>query len=323
MQNSNKPALLVSVHIHQWGNRKSDKSATAMATVGHGASEDAGNFTKKLLPHAVEMRRISTLHGQIRDFVNMETLPWMADGTRILASQNYLDFVSKFRAKKSEFESAVADFILAYPQLIADAQAKLGGLYNAADYPSPERLASKFKCEMDLMPLPDVTDFRLEISDAERRKFESKIRETQAKAMLDCWSRLHTVVKSAAERLADPKGVFRESLISNITEICQLLPKLNFTNDPMLEAERVKIEQLASGLAPEMLRSNASERKSAADQLAQIQSKMAAIMGGNPPPSAEDQASARLVALRLGGATIEGDGPTRLDLGVIIKTGSN
>lgn len=281
-KNSQKPALLVDVKISKWEGRKQDKAATESTQKAYGAEPGTGNYHKKVLPDAEQLQTVLTAAGRLRDFVNRETLPWLRDGTRILSASNYLNFVTQFRDEKSKFEIAVADFLAVYPSLLADAQKKLGAMYRPEDYPDVNQLARKFRCEIDFLPMPDATDFRMEISDAEKAAFEAKVTATQSKAMRDCWERLHAVVQSAAERLADPNAKFRESLISNITEICGLLPRLNFTNDPQLEAERVRVEQLAAGLSPETLRADATERKNAADALREMESKMAAIMGGLP-----------------------------------------
>ncbi len=285
--NSTKPALLVSVHIHQWGNRKQDKTANKTVQNAHGNSSGTVNSTKKLLPDSPELQKIATLTGQIREFLKVETLPWMADGTRILSSANYLEFVGKFRAKKSEFEQAVADFVAVYPVQVVEAQAKLAGLYLASDYPLQSQIASCFRCEIDFMPLPDVADFRIDISDAEKSIFESKLKETQSKAMADCWNRLHTVVSHAAEKLQDPKATLRDSLVSNILEICSLLPKLNYTNDPALEAQRVKVEQMAAGFNTDKLRNSATQRQNAAAELSKIMSGMATFMTPKKPDDTE------------------------------------
>lgn len=280
--NNQKPALLVDVKISKWEGRKLDKEATESTQKTFGAESGTGNYRKKVLPDAEQLQNVITAAGRLRDFVNRETLPWLRDGTRILSAANYLNFVTQFRAERSKFETAVADFLAAYPNLLADAQKKLGAMYRPEDYPDVSQLSRKFRCEIDFLPMPDASDFRMEITDAEKSAFEAKVMETQSKAMRDCWERLHGVVKTAAEKLADPNAKFRESLISNITEICGLLPRLNFADDPQLEAERVRVEQLAARLSADTLRVNATERKTAADTLREMESKMTAIMGPMP-----------------------------------------
>lgn len=269
-------ALLVSVNIGQWTGRRVDKRATDTANIAHKAKENAGKYHKKLLPNAVELEAIGTIGSQVRKYFYEQTLPWMADGSRIIAGKNYLNFVSKMRAFKVEFENAVKDFETAYPRLKKEAIKTLGDLYDKDEY--PDDIASKFNIEATYLPLPDVGDFRTEITDAEKKQFIAKMRDVEGDAMRDCWTRLHTVVKTAADKLAQPDAIFRDSLIENITEIVNLLPMLNITDDKDLEKQRRDIQKVIGNLDSSDLREDVLARAKASKALSDIESKMGAFM---------------------------------------------
>jgi hypothetical protein len=81
-----------------------------------------------------------------------------------------------------------------------------------------------------------------------------------------------------AEKLADPKAIFRDSMLENTREICALLPRLNFTDDPNLEAMRQQVE--ASLLKhPEALRNDPDLRHDTAVEAKKIMDAMGAFMG--------------------------------------------
>jgi hypothetical protein len=88
------------------------------------------------------------------------------------------------------------------------------------------------------------------------------------------------VVSKAAEKLQNPESVFRDSLIENIQDICQLLPRLNVSDDPNLEAMRLQVEKLLTEVKPSDCRNSITERKTAAAKLDDITSKMSVFMGG-------------------------------------------
>jgi hypothetical protein len=57
----------------------------------------------------------------------------------------------------------------------------------------------------------------------------------------DLWARMHSVVANMQERLAVPLdekgkagkgGKFHDTLVSNIQDVLDVIPKLNLTNDP-------------------------------------------------------------------------------------------
>lgn len=272
-------ALLVQVNISAWSARRLDRAATSTVILNHSTSAEAGAYTKNLLPGAEELKTISALSSKIRRHFYEQTLPWMSDGSRIISAKNHLKFSGEIRAMVGEFNASVAEFVKAYPMLRASAASKLGGLYDVEEYPSIHEIESKFGVTVTYLPMPDVKDFRVELSDNEKREFEKRMRETESAALRDAWSRLHAVAKTAAEKLSDSKAVFRDSLLENVTEICALLPALNILDDDKLEASRLEVEQLVNKLSPDLLRDNASERDDAAKKLKDITARMGAYMG--------------------------------------------
>lgn len=275
---SNK-ALLVYLSISQWTGRKMDKRATKTVEVGHATEKRVGNYTKRLLPGARELDKITAQAAAIRQWVYEQTLPWAVDGARILSSKNYLDFSRDFAQKKSAFDVSVENFLQTYPSLKAEARQKLGDLFSDLEYPSVSTLGAKFKCSVDFMPMPDVQDFRTDVLDSEKQAFLEKMEEVKNKAMSEVWERLYTVVQNAAERLKDPEARFKNAMIENIQEMCQLLPKLNITDNPDLEAMRVSVEQTVSLISSNLCRDNATARQDAAQKLNNITAKMAGFMG--------------------------------------------
>lgn len=272
-------ALLVNISISQWSGRKVDKNATDSVMSKFEATKDAGKYHKKLLPKARELEAINSVSSRVRKFFAQQTLPWFNDGTRILSGENYLDFAQEIKALKNEFNDCVVSFEKAYPSLQKQAQQKLGKLYDKEEYPHHKDIKDRFSINIDFMPLPDVKDFRTAISDDEIKEFEKRVQEIQAKGLQECWTRLHDVVKVAVERLSNDKGTFRDSLIENITEVVDLLPKLNINGDKDLEASRKEIKNIVSKLSGQTLRKDATARTDAKEKLNKVISKMSAYMG--------------------------------------------
>ena len=280
MSNLSDKALLVNLSISAWAGRKKDKNATESVAIKYSAKNGAGNYTKKLLPGAKELDRISSLASSFREYFRGQSLPWLSDGTRILSGDNYLQFTAEYRTRKNEFDSAVRDFIAIYPSLKTNAQSILGDLYNAADYPDAHDLHKSFNCDVAFMPLPDVTDFRIEIGESEKLEFANKMQDVANNAVNEVRSRLFEVVNNAALRLKDPNAKFRDSLLSNVTELCELLPRLNITNDLNIEKSRLDVISLVESLDVNNLRKNAVDRNDAAEKLESITRAMGSFMGG-------------------------------------------
>lgn len=276
-----KKALLVSVGISQWVGRKLDKRATGTVEVTHATQKSVGNYTKKLLPGSHELNKIQSVAGNIRKFYYKNTLPWMTDGARIVSAKYYLEFIVEFGKMKAEFQSAVNDFLLVYPRLQSEARAKLGDLYSDLDYPREERLTKLFACNVTFMPMSDGEDFRTEILDSEKENYLKKMRETDEAGLRECWTRLHAVITRATDTLSVPDAIFRDTLLENIQEMCELLPRLNINDDPDLEAARQRVMVVASEHSPEACRNSVLVREDAARKLKDIQNSMGAFMGGH------------------------------------------
>ena len=277
-------ALLVQLNISQWTARKYDKRATEQVAQQNGSASQAGRYNKSLLPMNDALNNIHQKSTLIRKKFYTNTLPWGIEGTMMLPSANYLNFMTEFRKEKADWESLVDTFYHEYPRLYADAQRFLGNLYNKADYPELYDIQRKFNMDMAVFPVPS-NDFRVSIGDAELERIqqdvEARVENSAQQAMKEAWQRLYDRVKHMAEKLADPKAVFRDTLVENTKEVCSILSRLNFADDPDLETMRQQVEGSLANNHPESLRNDPDLRKNKAEEARAIMDKMGAFMGGN------------------------------------------
>jgi biotin synthase-related radical SAM superfamily protein len=152
-------------------------------------------------------------------------------------------------------------------------------MYKASDYPELDVVKQKFGFKRSVNPLPESGDFRLDIPtqdlDDMRSEFESKFNERLADAMRAPWDRLHKMLTDMSEKLKDDgeeKKRYHDTLISNPLELCELLTKLNVTNDPKLEEARKNLERTMLGVSIEAVKESAYERE-------QLKTKVDEILG--------------------------------------------
>jgi hypothetical protein len=280
--NLTSKALLVQLTISQWSARKYDKRVTKAVTNSTGASDDAGRFNKALLPAADKLEAIHKKTTRIRNEYYKQTLPWGMEGTQLLSSRNYMDFMSEFSKMKNEWNALVDSFVASYPTLQADAQRQLGQMYNADDYPSADVIRDKFSIGLNVMPVPS-DDFRVEIQDEELEKIREdvtkRVKAAEQAAMKELWQRLYDRVKHIAERLSDPDAKFQASMLENAQELCDILPKLNVSDDADLEHMRMALAATLKGKSPDMLRTVPVVREDTAKKAKEIMNKMDAFMG--------------------------------------------
>jgi len=136
---------------------------------------------------------------------------------------------------------------------------------------------------VQVMPMPEAGDFRVQLGDAETKRIRGEIdgmvNQRLHAATKDLWDRLYASIQHVVERLGDPQNVFRDSLISNVSELCDLLPRLNVTGDPELERTRKEVVAKLGKLRPAEIRHNKVERRKAADAAKDIMERMKGFMG--------------------------------------------
>ncbi len=275
-------ALLVQLNVSQWTARKLDKKATKEVADTNGASLTAGNYNKKLLPMSDSLLNIHTMTGDIRREFYANTLPWGLENTHMLPTANYLSFMTTFRKRKSEWEAVVRKFLSDYPYLQTNAKRFLGSLYDPADYPDANDLRHKFNMDLVVMPVP-TNDFRVQLADDElstiHADIQRRVQESSGLAMKEAWQRLYSHVKLMSERLGNTEGRLYDSLFDNAIELCRILPRLNFSDNPNLEAMRQEVETKLVGHSKEAIKGSPVLRKQVADEAADIMARMGAFMG--------------------------------------------
>jgi len=282
-------AMLIILKISQWSGRITDKSISAKIAQEHGASQEAGQYRKNALADE-NLKKIKQTANAARTFHYENTLPWQDAGARILPAANFVAYKTKMADFEREFDYAVSEFITHYPQAVENMKPVLNGMFNPDDYPPVQILESKFRFVSKAGALPDSQDFRCEISSDEvkriREEIANDIQTAQDAAMQDLWQRLYDGIQRIATSLPkfDPtktgadRGTFRDSLVDNLRDLCDLMPRLNVTDDPKLEElRRTAIADLTEHDA-ETLREDESARNDTAKKAQELADRMAGFM---------------------------------------------
>lgn len=269
-------AMLVSLSISQWSGRRLDREITNEVNQQHNAASDAGRYNKLLLPKEALDPIVKIVSETRTDFLK-RTLPWMDNGSRIMAADAYMAHMSWIRGQASKFERAVDDFIAKYPGYVTDARVRLNGMFKSEDYPDADVLRGKFGLDCKVLPVPSGTDFRVDMSEAQaaiiRADIEEQVSKATTAAVRDIYERVADVTGRMVDRLNayrpsegkgdKAEGVFRDSLVGNVRDLIAILPALNITGDPQLSAMVEKLKPLAEHDAS-VLRDNPGIRKDVA-----------------------------------------------------------
>jgi hypothetical protein len=135
--------------------------------------------------------------------------------------------------------------------------------------PSEDAIATMQKLGLQFLDLTGTQEeLRDAISEGEKQELreqaKQEIQQSLQASVKDTWNRLHEVVKHCAEKLGDDKAIFRNTLIGNVEALVEVIPGLNFTEDPELERLRKACEETLCGLDPDALRKSKRQRAEAA-----------------------------------------------------------
>ena len=260
-------AMLVELRISTWTARKRDNETTMDVNTSKEADQDAGSVYKYLMAGSDHLKKIEKYAAKCRSWNSTQTLPWMK-GVGLLPMENFFKYREQLGTMEANFYALVNDFIIAYPQIKNDQAFKLGKYYRADEFPDVETLPRRFKFEYNFLPVPESGDFRIncearvkaDLQEQYDKMFQDKLQE----AMRDPWDRLHGMLIRMSERLTDDEGgerkIFRDSLLENAVELCDLLTRLNVTKDPELEKARRMLEQAVTLTDIKDLRADESSR---------------------------------------------------------------
>lgn len=286
-------AMLVCIDVHQWGNRKVENELAEKTAEDNRADKEMFFTTKKLVDRAT-LKVVSSAFSRFKAFHYENTLPWLNNGYRILPAANYLAYTENSRKLKEDALQSVEDFLKIYPTVRDAAAKRLGDAFDEEDYPTPDQLRRKWGINTHFFPVPDKADFRTDIPAAELKRIAASIDDQVAiglkHATQDLFERLYQVVlvlrdKLKAYKVSDEGGkrktenVFRDSAVDNIRELCDLLPRLNFTHDENLDHLAAEVMKSLGSQDAEQLRENEQQRLKVTLAADAVLAKMADYIG--------------------------------------------
>lgn len=291
--------MLASLRLSVWRARRFDTRATEEVEKNHSA-KDIGRFNKKLLTDdALSYKSVCSIATQAREFFNAHTLEYDQLGVRLLPTAVYLKVTDRLREYQDEFRQATADFLAEYPALKEQAKSALNGLYTEADYPTVEALSTKFGMRLSPLPFPDASQFGINLPDnvlaGLKADMDERVFSAVKTANEDLVGRLYEAVQTFANRLYGARNV-RLGVVDKVRDLCDLLPTLNFTQDPALTDILNETRQHLACYTGAELKESPDLRQKVAEKAMEIEAQMAMYMTGalSTPESAPPSDSSSL-----------------------------
>ncbi len=275
-------SMLATLQLSIFSPTKTDRAISQGITHDKRAKSGTLRVVKSLLPiEAIEPVR--KIHDELRKYHLKHTLPWGDDNARLLNSAFYLEYQESMRRMTRDAEHLTDRFCSSYDTYVTQARQDLGSAFNDSDYPPRATIRDKFAIKLKFAPVPDAGDFRISIQRDAMNELRSnltrQIEEAEVNARNEVWKRIAEPLVKMAERLADPEANFKDSLVGNLAAMVDLVPHLNITGDPQIEAIRQRIKAELAGKDPDVLRESPMARNATARRAAEILDQMSGFMG--------------------------------------------
>lgn len=257
-----------------------DEEATERA-----GGKKTGRFNKKLLANSTRLRSVNSAYSALYTYVRGVTLPWLDDGVRMLKASEYMEFSQQVGHLESLANQAAHDLadhwdeeIDADRKRFSDHAALTGqpNMFNIADYPTKDALRGMFKTDIKIYPIPSRQDFRIQIHEEDIKALEDEIAKTQQDITKHVMKEILDPVSKLAAKLADEKGIFRDSLVENVLEVLDRAPKLNINDDPEINDMLADLRKVAAGISPKELRKDVAYRKEVVDNVSELEKRLEA-----------------------------------------------
>jgi hypothetical protein len=206
---------------------------------------------------------------------------------RLIRQADIESFVHTMQGFQQELTEAERDLGDVYEQVKADAQRRLGRLYDPADYPS--ELRGLFTLDFDF-PSVEPPSYLLRIAPEvyrqEQERVAARFEEAVRLAEQAFIAELGELVTHLTERLsAGPEGekkIFRDSAVTNLVEFFQRFRTLNVGSNAQLDELVEQAQRIVRGVQPQSLRDNEDLRGHVATQLTQVQATLDGMLVDAP-----------------------------------------
>lgn len=307
-----RETVFFSLTVRKWAGRKQVKDMTALSqyiawTGGKSQALDgtpakANNGTTKTTKQLLKSEPLDKLNTFLNETKDRlcgrfgKALPSRIKvGLFVVRKDLVQEFEDELRAAQTKLaETYVADFLADYDAAIQRAkndnaeQGGLGPLWNARDYPGTAELAECFSLEWQWLALGVPEDLpaalRAEAADKLEKQFTEAAEEVKDALRVG----FAELISHAQEKLTTAPGdkpkVFRDSLIGNIAQFCEVFNARNLMNDTDLAAlvEKAKAVLMADDgkpISPDRLRKFQSVRTTTAEKFEEIRKSLDGMIG--------------------------------------------
>lgn len=285
MSNLSTKAMLVVLNQRAWTAKAIDHEIAAATEATYEAEQGTMRVIKELTPKEYVQPVYQIMWLGRKEHYRM-TVHGLTHGQHLLSAAMVDRYTMIQLEIKESFYFAVDNFLSIYPDILAGAPARLNKAYKASDFPSEGQIKGYFEYRHSFLPVPNVTDWRLDNVDQKdvdnmRGAIEDEVRAMFNNATKEVFERAKGVLANIAAQAEDYKpgpgsgGGLRDAAIANLKEVSDLVMRMNVTGDPSLDQLGKEMVENFANLEAARLRKDEELRKTLSETANRLLKKYA------------------------------------------------
>jgi hypothetical protein len=276
--------MLVEFSASTWGNNRQDKEASRQLAQLNGADMGSVSASKKLIDHP-SLDKINKVTREIRRCLYKWTVKW-SDFNSYLPAPHYIPCMDEYTELAKRHSEYCEEFFEAYEFQMAGAQGRLGAMFKWSDYPSIEEIRNRFGLRLNVFPVPESGDYRVDIANEQKEAIKSKFAEFYENKLREIATDVYTQVATSVDHMVDTLTRYTQkkrdgeltklnsSLIDNMLHLLTTMRGFNVTNDPEIERIRMDMEDAVRGLTIDQLKVSEVTRLQTIDKFKAIKATL-------------------------------------------------
>lgn len=257
-------ATLIRIKIRVWGASEKCEEASYDAAQAAGGDAEFFSTTMRHVPKKHPLKvAVEKKVNEARNYYAQETSFWDG-GSRLVTNLQYARIIAELNRIRAEFIEAAGNFLDGLPQMEAVATSKQGK--HAGKFPSRSEVERLFSFEITTSAIADPNDIRLKhVSADTATEIENATRSLQATRVTGAMNRLMARMVKAFENFAEQMNSetqgYHATAVTNMQELAEIIPELNLTGDPGINAMARRLTEMFSGLTSKDLKEDPEKRK--------------------------------------------------------------